>query len=121
MCDPDEVCSGSADDPIAWRDHIRFYAAIFTRSAAGKISHTLLSISINKKFKPVVFGSAGGDDVLGDGGAADGLEPRPGVSGGKLEDVRLIARRVCIRIAHQGIKFSGTDIVTTLSVVSPTI
>src|SRR5262249_30195603 len=50
-----------------------------------------------------------------------GLTVRAGVSGGEFEDVRLIACRAGVGVAHQFIKLRGVHIIVPLRIVAPAI
>ncbi len=60
-------------NPRARGDDVRLDASILAWAAARKIRHRIGAVIINKQIKPIIFRSTGGDDVLGDGGAADRL------------------------------------------------
>src|SRR6266571_4386193 len=108
-------------DPGARRDHVGFDAAIRAWAAARKIRHRIRAIAVNQKVRPIVFRRAGGDDVLGDCGTADGLCARPRVAGGEFEYVRLITQRQSVGIADQLVKLHRADIIRALSVITPTV
>src|SRR5438128_8253109 len=108
-------------NPRAGGDDIWLYAPVLARPAAGKVGHHFLPIRINDEFKAIIFRSPGRDHVLGDRRTADGLKPGSRISSRELEDVGLISRRVCICVADQAVKFSGTDIIAPLRVVAPTV
>jgi hypothetical protein len=49
------------------------------------------------------------------------LGSRSGIARGELDDVRLIAWRARIRIAHERVKFRGAQIVASLRIFAPTV
>ena len=108
-------------DPGPRRRDIRLDAAVFTRPTAGKIRHRFLAIRVNKKVEPIVFGCAGGNDVLANRRAVDGLRAGTGIAGGKFQDVRLVAGCGSVRVAYQTVKFHRAQIVAALNVVAPTV
>ena len=108
-------------DPCARRHDVRFDAPIFTRTTTRKIRHRIRAVRIDEKIEPIVLGRSGGDDVLGDGRAVDGLGARTGVAGGELQNVGLIARSRRVGVPHQGVEFRRTQVVPPLRVIAPTV
>src|SRR6185503_21210722 len=59
--------------------------------------------------------------VFGHRRAADRLWAGTGVAGGKLQDVRLVAGRLPVRVTHQRIELVRAHIVAALCVIAPTV
>src|SRR5207244_3869303 len=91
------------------------------RAAASKICNHVNAISVNEEVRPIVVRRRSGDHVLGNGWAADSLRGWSSVARRKLQNVGLVSGRESICVAHQFVKFRGTDVVAALRIIAPTI
>src|SRR5215467_4410679 len=109
-------------DVRAGRDDIRFDAPVAARridgAAARKADDVVGAVSAAVGDAAAVgsgladvLARADRDDVLGGGGAADGVGARPVVAGGEDHDQLLIAGRAALRVAHDAVIFLRAAVV----------
>ena len=108
-------------NPRPRRDHVGLDASVLGGTAAGEIRHRLLPDIVDEIVEAVVLRRAGRDDVLRHSGTAHGLRARPGVAGGEFKNVRLVARQLRVRVAHQPVEFHRAQVIPSLRVIAPTV